>query len=348
MPVTIVSFIIVLGILIFVHEFGHFLAAKAVGIRVERFSLGFPPRLVGKKIGDTDYCISAIPFGGYVKMAGMIDESLDQEGIRGEPWEFMSKPLWARFLAIFSGPLMNLLLAVFVFGFLAYWTGIGVPVGPVIGEVQPGMPADSAGFRPGDRILQIDEHRVSSWSDVTRWVHASPGRRLMIVRQRDQAIDTVFVTPMRDVVQNVGLIGIAPETRIQRVGPVRALTSGASYCWYLSKLLARSLVLMASGQVSWREGLGGPVRIAQMAGESARRGFSSFLAFLGFISLNLGWINLLPVPALDGGHLLLLAIEGVTRRPVSNRVRLIVQQIGMVLLIAIMILAVINDLLRIL
>ncbi|MDZ7372855.1 MAG: RIP metalloprotease RseP [candidate division KSB1 bacterium] len=348
MPVTIVSFIIVLGVLIFVHEFGHFLAAKAVGIRVERFSLGFPPRLIGKKIGDTDYCISAIPFGGYVKMAGMIDESLDTDSIKGEPWEFMSKPLWARFLAIFSGPLMNLLLAIVVFGLLAYWAGVGVPVGPVVGEVQPGMPAEKAGFQPGDHIVEIDGQRISSWEQLTRVIHASAGKPLTIIRQRNGNIDTVSVTPVKDAVQGIGLIGIAPQMRTERVGPLRALASGASYCWYLSKLLGRSLALMATGQVSWREGLGGPVRIAQMAGESARRGFSSFLAFLGFISLNLGWINLLPVPALDGGHLVLLLIEGVSRRPVSNKVRVIVQQIGMALLIAIMILAVINDLIRIL
>ncbi len=343
-----ISFIVVLGILIFVHELGHFLAAKAVGIRVERFSLGFPPRLIGKKIGETDYCISAIPFGGYVKLAGMIDESMDEGGIKGEPWEFMSKPIWARFLAIIAGPAMNLFLAIVVFAALAYYTGVAVAVGPVVGQVQPGMPADSAGFQPGDRILQINDQKVQSWEDLVRIIHGAPGVRLMIVRQRDSQIDTVFVTPVKDIVQDIGLIGIAPQTKLQKVGFFAALAKGVENCWYLSKLLVRSFALMASGQISWREGIGGPVRIAQMAGESAKRGLGSFLGFLAFISLNLGWINLLPVPALDGGHLVLLVIEAVTRRPVSNRVRMIVQQVGMVLLIGLMILAIVNDILRLL
>ncbi|NOZ57878.1 MAG: RIP metalloprotease RseP [Calditrichaeota bacterium] len=348
MSVTIVAFVFVLGLLIFVHELGHFLAAKAVGIRVERFSLGFPPRLFGVKIGETDYCISAIPLGGYVKMAGMIDESLDADTIKGEPWEFMSKPLWARFLVIFAGPLMNMLLAVAIFTGLTYHTGVGVPKGPIVGAVEPGSPADSAGFKPGDRIVAIEGTQIKSWDDLTRIIHHAGNKRLEIVRERDGRLDTVFVRPMTDVVRGVSLIGIGPAVEVRRVSLWKAFTSSVSYTWYLSKLLGRSLLLMASGQVSVREGLGGPVRIAQLAGESARHGMVSLLGLIAFLSLNLGWLNLFPIPALDGGHLVLLAIEGITRRPVSNKVRLVVQQIGMVILLALMVLVIANDIMRLL
>ncbi len=348
MSVTIIAFVFVLGLLIFVHELGHFLAAKAVGIRVERFSLGFPPRLFGVKLGETDYCISAIPLGGYVKMAGMIDESLDADTIKGEPWEFMSKPLWARFLVIFAGPLMNMLLAVAIFTGLTYHSGVGVPKGPVVGAVEPGSPADSAGFKPGDRIVAIEGTQIKSWDDLTRIIHHAGSKELEIVRERNGKLDTLFVRPMTDVVRGVSLIGIAPAVEVRSVSLPKAFASSVSYTWYLSKLLGRSLLLMASGQVSVREGLGGPVRIAQLAGESARHGMVSLFGLIAFLSLNLGWLNLFPIPALDGGHLVLLAIEGITRRPVSNKVRLVVQQIGMVILLALMVLVIANDIMRLL
>ena len=168
MLVTILATVFVLGVLVFIHEFGHFIAAKMVGIRVETFSIGYPPRLFGKKIGNTDYCISAIPFGGYVKMAGMIDESLDKEGLKGEPWEFQSKPVPHRMAAILAGPLMNYVLAIAIFAGLVMFHGIGEISGDRIGSVIPDFPATKAGIVPGDRI-RSEERRVgkecrSRWS----------------------------------------------------------------------------------------------------------------------------------------------------------------------------------------
>jgi len=151
---AILRLIIGLGILVFVHELGHFILAKLVGIRVDRFSLGFPPRMIGKKIGETDYCISWIPLGGYVKMAGMIDESLDKDAIKGEPWEFMSKPIYQRFLVIFAGPVMNILLAILLFGGIAYIMGLKEPLGVTVGEIKSQKIITETSLQPGDMIRE--------------------------------------------------------------------------------------------------------------------------------------------------------------------------------------------------
>lgn len=164
--ITILAFVFVLGVLVFIHEFGHFIMAKMVGIRVERFSLGFPPRMFGKQIGETDYCISWIPIGGYVKMSGMIDESMEKDSIKGEPWEFMSKPVYQRFLVIFAGPLMNILLALFIFSMASYISGINEPTGTMIGAVEQNSFAATAGFEEGDMITAIDDQPVATWGDI--------------------------------------------------------------------------------------------------------------------------------------------------------------------------------------
>lgn len=338
--------IFVLGLLIFIHELGHFLFAKLVGIRVERFSLGFPPRLIGKKIGDTDYCISAIPFGGYVKMAGMIDESMDKSSIKGEPWEFMSKPLWARSLVIFGGPLFNILLTILIFSIGIMTTGIYRPTESarsVVGSVIPKSPAESIGLQEGDFITKIDSLTISTWDELVRIVHASGGRQLQLEWQRQGGLMSATVTPEFDKLDNVARIGIGPETVHESVNPLAALGLGVQNTWNLTKMIGKSFGKLLTGQIPFKDGLAGPVRISKMAGDVAKSGFASLLAFAALLSLNLGILNLLPIPVLDGGHLLLMGIEGVTRRPISVKAKLMVQQIGMVLLLALMLFAIIND-----
>jgi len=416
--------IIGLGILVFIHELGHFILAKLVGIRVERFSLGFPPRIFGKKIGDTDYCVSWIPLGGYVKMAGMIDESLDKDSIKGEPWEFMSKPIYQRFLVILAGPVMNILLAIVVFGAIAFFLGFKEPLGVSIGKIasqnivnmtklQPGdmiisindqpiktwseaesfiqtkneikvtvdregqtyttsfaaalldsvekfypavigslqddSPANAAGLQIGDRIVAINGNPIKTWTDLTEVIHASPEQKLVIEWERNGQLSSAEIIPRRQKMQgkDIGLIGIGYPVQEKDITIFQAAIYGVTYCWRITGLIGQSIKMIISGEQKIKEAFAGPIMIAKLAKESAREGESNFIAFIAFLSLNLGLLNLLPIPVLDGGHIVFLAIEAVIRRPISPKIKIVVQQIGMVLIIALMLFVIVNDIRRV-
>lgn len=345
MLTTLLAFIFVLGLLIFVHELGHFVTAKMVGIRVERFSLGFPPRMVGKKIGDTDYCISWLPLGGYVKMAGMVDESMDTE-IKGEPWEFQSKPVWQRIIVISAGSIMNVITAIVIYAAIVYFTGIGETVGTTVGQLVPGKPAEQIGLQPGDKIVAVDNEPVSTWEDLTAIIHNKPGVEVTLKWQRDGQVFTKQVTPEPQPENNIGLIGIGPKIEYRQVGLLASLEHGAKTAYTFLALTFHHLKLIITGEESLKESIGGPVIIAKLAGESARLGFQSLLLFTAFISLNLGFFNLLPFPVLDGGHLVMLLIEGVMRRPIPVKTKVVIQKIGMAFLLALMIFIIINDITR--
>jgi len=339
-------FVFVLGLLVIIHELGHFILAKIMGIRVERFSIGFPPRLFGKKIGDTDYCISALPFGGYVKMSGMIDESFDKDGIKGEPWEFMSKPIWKRALVIFAGPAFNVLLAVFIFFISIYISGIPEPVKPamsVVGSIIKDKPAERLGLKEGDVIKSINSQPVNTWDDLVNIIHNSAEKELTIVWERNGELSSGVVIPELDLLNNIGLIGVAPVTRVRQPAFFEAAGMGFKMTWNLTSLLGKSFKLLFSGKVPFKESIGGPIQIAKMTGERAEDGFDSLMWFAAFLSINLGILNLLPIPVLDGGHLVFLTIEAVIRRPLSIKMKLIIQQIGMALLLALMLFVIVND-----
>ena len=339
---SILSFIFVLGVLIFVHELGHFITAKLVGIRVERFSLGFPPRMIGKKIGDTDYCISWLPLGGYVKMAGMVDESMDTT-IRGEPWEFQSKPIWQRIIVISAGSFMNILTAVVIYAAISYFSGV---VNTRVGEVLPGKPAEALGLQAGDLITAIDGQPVDSWEELTKLIHTKPGVELQIEWKRGDQILQGRVVPELEPTQNIGLIGIAPAMEYRPVGLFEALRNGVVTSYRVLTLIVQSLKSIIVGEVPFKEAIGGPLTIFQMTRESAKRGAGTLFTFMAFISLNLGLLNLLPFPVLDGGHLVFLLIEAVRRKPLSVKTRLVIQQIGMAFLLGLMVFVLFNDIRR--
>jgi len=337
-----IVFIPVLGLLVFIHELGHFLAAKWAGIRVERFSLGFPPRMFGKKIGDTDYCISWIPLGGYVKMTGMIDESMDTE-IAGQPWEFMSKPLWKRMIVIAAGPIMNVLLALFFF--TAVYSVYGMrEATTIIEQVQPNSAAAGIGLQPDDKIVMIDGKNISSWEEITAVIQPNAEKKLAIEWERQSGRMQGFVTPRRDSIANKGLIGISPKSTLRQFGFMEAVQRSCRETWGMTQATFQFIGGIFAGKESVREGLAGPIFMAKTVRQAASRGFDTLLFLTAFISLQLAILNILPIPALDGGHLLFLAIEGILRRPLSIRVRLISQQIGMALLLLLMVFVVFNDL----
>jgi regulator of sigma E protease len=372
---TVVYAIIVLGILIFVHELGHFLLAKLMGVSVEKFSLGFGPKLIGKKIGETEYLLSAFPLGGYVKMFGEggfieggesdprpVDENVPttvtSEPVLRELTEdekarsFSHKPVLARIAIVLAGPVFNLLFAWLIFIVLCM---MGVPtVTTKIGEALKDKPAAKAGMQKGDVITAIDNTPINRWDQIAERVAASKGKPLTLTVKRDAADITFTITPEPRVSKNLFgenidgyAIGVASAGEIvtEHFSPVQAVIKGTEQTWKVIDLTIMSLVKMVQRVVPM-DSVGGPIMIAKMAGDMANEGSASFLAFMALLSINLGVLNLLPVPVLDGGHLLFYFMELIFRRPVPQKVREYAQQIGMVLLLGLMVLAFYNDIIR--
>jgi len=349
----IVAFLVVISILIVVHELGHFWAAKSVNIQVPRFSLGLGPRVAGFRRGETEYVISAIPLGGYVKMAGMEDDEAAEvlEG-GGDPQEvdpertFDSKPLWARAWVISAGVIFNAIFAVLVFMGLGMAYGEPVPT-PVVGQVIPASPAAAAGLRTGDRVLAIGGERIADWTEFVKVVEASPGRPLPVELQRAGRTVAVTVTPRSE--GGVGKIGVAPSQTAEVVhrpmGAGEAVVYGFRETWNYTALIGGLLGKLFTGEESLRS-LGGPLTIGQVSGEAARLGLETFLGFMAILSVNLAVLNLLPIPVLDGGHLLFLTIEAVRGRALSLESRIRLSQVGMIVVMALMVWALTNDVLR--
>jgi regulator of sigma E protease len=347
---TFLSAIILLGIIIFVHELGHFLFAKLMGVRVLKFSLGFGPKLIGKKYGDTAYLISEIPLGGYVKMLGETEEDELKEEER--PFAYNHQPVWKRFFIVFSGPLFNILFAIVIF-FFSFVYGLPVLV-PEIGDIMPDTPAAKAGLMKQDRITEINGVHIDQWDEMTEIIHQNPGTLLQLTLQRDGQTIRLSITPERKKVQDifgegkeVGLIGIKPsgDTFVMQKDVFSALTDSIARTWDISVLTIVSLVKLAQ-RVIPIDTMGGPILIVQMAGEQASKGFMNFFIFMALININLGVLNLLPIPVLDGGHIVFLTIEAIRRKPLSEKVISVSQKIGLAFLLTLMVFVMYNDVLR--
>ena len=429
---TVLSFVFVLGVLVFVHELGHFLAAKRVGIRVVKFQLGFNPTIVSFRRGDTEYGIGALPLGGYVKMAG---DSPEEER-SGRPDEFLSKTKWQRFQVLIMGPVMNILLALVLTSIVQYQSA-EVPSyedqPPIVGVTLPDSPAARAGVEPGDRIMAVADHRVDTWEQFLVAVGARPNREIALdLLHNGQAI-TRKVTPTVPQGQNrfeVGDIGVLPNVHPRipnlvpgdpaeqaglKIGDVVLSIDGQAIVFSsqlrdaIAKHAGRPMKMVVLrngspitititpvkhgengwigvtiqdetkhikpglveaigmslhknieyagliGQTVWglvtRETspkqLMGPVAIAQMSGESASLGWVALFGFMAMISLNLGLVNLLPIPVLDGGHIFIMALEGLARRDFSVRVKEKMLLAGFVVILMLMVTVIYNDLTRI-
>jgi regulator of sigma E protease len=348
---SVFAFLVVLGILIFFHEFGHFLVARLFGVGVEKFSLGFGPRLIGKKIGITDYRLSLVPLGGYVKMVGEEpDEELDPELV---PLSFTHKSVLKRFLIVFAGPFFNVLLAVLIFFVISWATGVLI-LKASVGSVKEGSPAYQAGFQKGDLITAIDGVPVETWEEMADRIARSNGRTLEINVVRPEGTLMLPVTPElitaknllgEDIRRFVIGIGTSGDTYAKKLTLVQSVTESFRQTYAIVELMVVIVAKLLTGDISI-DTVGGPIMIAQMAGDQARAGVSSLFQFIAVISVNLAVINLLPIPVLDGGHLLFFLIEALKGRPVNLKVREIAQQVGMVILIMLMILVFYNDIIR--
>ncbi len=348
--VTFISFIVLLGILIFVHELGHFLAARAGGVGVLKFSLGFGPKIFGKKIGETEYVLSWIPLGGFVKLLGESGaEELPPEDAKRS---FYKQSRWKRLLIVLAGPVFNFLLAIVIF-FVVYMYGLPNLL-PVIGELSPDSAAASAGLLKDDKILTINGRQISFWDEIRPLIKESEGHDLAIQVQRGSEEKIFAVKPKMSKAKNIFgeeestyLIGISPAGRtvIERKNPLAALVSAGEKTWEISKLTVISVVKMLEGVLSPRT-LGGPIFIAQVAGDQVKEGIIPFVLFMAILSINLGVINLFPIPVLDGGHIFFYLIEMATRREIPVKIKEWAQQIGFVVLLMLMLFVIMIDIER--
>ncbi len=350
---TILATLVVIGVLIFVHELGHFLVAKYYGVGVEAFSLGFPPKLISKKVGETDYRISIIPLGGYVKLLGENPgEEVPPELL---PRSFSHRPLGQRSAIVAAGPIFNLLFAIIALSLVFTFTGIPY-FKAEIGGIQPGSPAEEAGLQKGDLVLSINGQEVTRWEDLSRLIRSSGDGPLDIrFRRGDQDLQVQLQPRTMETANIFGekvyakLIGVsAPERyEIERVGPISAWWHGLTYSYRILEVTVVSIGKLITQKVPLNS-LGGPIMIAQVAGKQAEQGVSQLIHFMAVLSINLALLNILPIPMLDGGHLLFFLVEAVRGKPVSMKHREIAQAIGLTALLTLMFIVFYHDILRVL
>jgi len=432
---TILIFIGALMILVFIHELGHFLAAKMFGMRVERFSVGFPPRIWGIQRGDTDYCIGATPLGGYVKISGMIDESMDTEHLAADPqpWEYRSKPIWQRMVVITAGVIFNMILAFFIYTGM-FWSlgklslpiekvaGIYVPEGsllenvgfetddkivgvngnyvdafaelvsiseltssnlsyqlvrdgmiidlfipstfldslkeqpfldeintypPIISSISMGSPAEDAGLQVGDRFVEVNGDPIDYWLELTQIIRGSEGIIEFVVEREGQRLN------MNILPNENRTIGIAAPSLTQAGATFTQLKFTESILEGWDKVAEQTMGItggfsrMFSGDISVRQNLGGPIAIASLTKQATdQAGWIGFWEITALLSITLAIMNILPIPALDGGHLVFLIYEGIARREPTEKVKIAAQNIGFLLLVSLMVFAIFNDVLR--
>ncbi len=349
---SIVAAVIVLGFLILFHEMGHFLVAKRVGVGVLKFSIGFGPKLFGRQYGSTEYVVSAIPLGGFVKMIG---EDPEEEVSEADlPHSFSSKPLWQRTAIVLAGPFANLLLAFLAFTLVFALYGAQVPgEAALVGGLIEGMPAKQAGLQKGDLIVAVDGKPIENWEQLSESISGSGGKSLNLAVERSgQRLDLAITPESKDDKNIFGevqgkafRIGIERGFVTEEVSLIAAVGMGASQTYWWVKTLVLSIWKLIRGSIP-ADQIGGPILIVQAAGEQAQKGLEDLLHFLAMISVNLAVLNLLPIPVLDGGHLFFFLIEGVLRRPLAIRHREIAQQVGLVVLIGLMAFALYNDIAR--
>ncbi len=437
---TVVIFVAAIFVLVLVHELGHFLAAKLFGMRVERFSIGFPPRLFGIKKGETDYCVSALPLGGYVKISGMVDESMDDSFTKSEPkhYEYRSKPVWQRMIVITAGVIFNMFLAYAIFAIITYSHGVNqIPAENIkgmyipesstaekvgfqtgdrivavnekeieyvrrgqffsiseitskplsftverdgemvtlhppddfldhlarnpefielqnalpskVGVVSEGSPADEAGLKPGDEIVAIDGEEVGYWIQMVNKIQEGGDEMTFSIRRDEEVMDvTIAPEPDRRI---IGIAIVDPHEYFGfetiNFGFFASIREGVSQAHDTLLGIINGFRQLLTGSISIRENLGGPVAIASVTADVTERGGAlGFWNFTAFLSITLALMNILPIPMLDGGHLMFLIYEAVTRREPSVKVRMALQQIGFILLISLMIFVTFNDILR--
>ncbi|MBB4265847.1 RIP metalloprotease RseP [Roseospira visakhapatnamensis] len=355
------AFIVVISLVVFVHEMGHFLVARWCGVRVEVFSIGFGPELIGRddRLG-TRWKLAAVPLGGYVKFFGDADASSGRADDAVEMTEeerrvsFHHKSVWSRIAIVFAGPAANFLFAIAVFaGVYGLLGQTAIP--PVVADVQAGSAAAEAGIRPGDRILAVDGRRITRFEDLQQRVPIANGAPMTLTIARDGREVTLDAQPRFAEIEDsfgetrrqamLGIVADGTTQEIIRLGPGEALVTALAKTYGLVEATLVTLGQMIGGERG-TEDLGGPLRIAQLSGHVAELGFVSLLMFTAFLSTNLGLINLFPIPVLDGGHLAFYAVEAVRGRPLDETAQEYGFRLGLVMIVGLMVFVTWNDIVR--
>ncbi len=343
MILTIAAAIFVFGLLVLVHEFGHFITAKMTGMRVDEFAIGFGPKIIGKKHGETLYSLRAIPLGGFNDIAGMDPEN-NTAGDRG----FCEKPVLSRMIVILAGATMNFILPIILFFVIFATLGVGKPSPePVIGGIIQGMSAEQAGLKEGDRILSVDGQRVTTWTEFTDQLkNISAGQNIQLKYQRGSEISEVTVSPSFNKEENRILVGVQSSVIYESKTLPESFTLAIDHTKEITVAMLEGIARLFK-EPEQTENLAGPIGIVQMSGQVAERGFIPLLNFAALLSINLGIVNLLPVPVLDGGHFVNLFIEAVRGKPLGAKAVAYTQRVGIALLLMLMLFATKNDLVRV-
>jgi len=340
--ITVLAFAFVFATFTLSHELGHFAAGKAAGIKVYEFALGFGPLIWRRKRGETVYSLRALPLGAFVKFAGLDRPDNPQDDVdAGDPRSFRAKPLGWRIATILAGPFMNFVMA-FVF-FAIVFVAAGVPAA-VVSEVYPGMPAQAAGLQAGDRIVAVGRATTETVAEVRDAISAALGKPITITVEREGARMSFQVTPAKDPETGGGVIGVLLSEPWQPAGVLKAVRTGATFTVDVARNLVVTLGRMVSGRM--KAEVAGPIGIAQVVGQTARLGLVNLLYLAALLNVNLGLLNLLPIPVLDGGWIVLLGIEAVRRRPLDEEQEAFARMVGMAILMLIMAFATLSDIAR--
>ena len=354
---SILAFIVLIGVIVFVHELGHYLAARSVGVTVEKFSIGMPPTIYNyqPKNSKTVFAIGALPLGGYVKMKGIFDESMDS-GFTGADDELESKSPLQKIWVMSAGVIMNILLAFLVFVLIGMINGETVPANndTTIDFIAEDSPAFEGGLNQGDVILYVNDTPVNTWDNFVAIIEENPNKELTVILERDdnEVQKSVTTGAVPDIMKRgrpdklIGKIGVGKQMQVNDLGLIGSLQYGYNRTIWSMILMTTSLKMIFTGNVS-REDVGSVIMIGQMAGEAAQAGLTPFLTLMALISVNLAFINILPIPALDGGHIMVILIEMLLGKPLSMKTRMRIQSVGMYFLLALMAFLIINDLIRV-
>jgi len=381
---SILPALLLIGAVVFIHELGHYLAARSIGVKVEKFSVCFGPRIFaftsvkdgwdfklffyrkneegkiawgpifskffsqsGRKGSKTEYCLSLIPLGGYVKVAGMLDESLDTK-ISNKSYELMSKSRPKQVWFMSAGVIMNAILAFVIFTGLTLQNGKPVPVegAMIVGDVMEDYPASLAGIQKDDQIIAIENFEINSIQDMQKALKGKMDQPITVTYIRELETFNKVVRPKSHIDPQSGetkaILGISQAVEILPASFYESIQTGYERTVFGFSLVTLSIKMLASGEASLKE-LGGPLMIGGLAAETAKQGWSPYLSLMALISCNLAFLNILPIPGLDGGHIFITTIEGIIRRPLSLKLRMAIQQFGMVLLLMLMATVMIND-----
>ena len=343
MILTIAAAVFVFGLLVLVHEFGHFITAKMTGMRVDEFAIGFGPKIISRKHGETVYSLRAIPLGGFNDIAGM-DPQNNTAGERG----FCAKPVLSRMVVILAGATFNFILPIILF-FVIYATlGAAKPADePIIGGIIQDMPAEQAGLKEGDKILSVDGQTVTTWKDFTDKIKGvDAGQDVLIKYRRGSESYEVVLSPKFNEQEKRVLVGVQSSIVYEEKNLIESLTLAVDHTKEITVYMIQAIVRLFE-EPEQTENLAGPIGIIQMSGQVAERGFIPLLNFAALLSINLGIINLLPVPVLDGGHFVNLFIEAVRGKPLGAKAVAYTQRVGIALLLMLMLFATKNDLVRV-